>query len=328
MSRRFLILIAILAVPLSLIIGPVAQKAVAQAAATATITPTSGPAGSTVAASGANWTPGDHIQAQWGDNNANLGSPVVVAGDGTFKDSFKIPSGVSLGTHQVLFWDQEGRFFEIANFNVTNGSTPPSSSCSAPSVSLKPSSGPVGSQFLMEGAGWAPGGSVHITLPYGSQGIFYAKQATPTVGAGGAWQTTVTVGKSPVGSYAFTFAETGCPSKDATFNVSAPLPPRPMCQPAHPIIYWSQVAGPAGVRFSLTSSGWHANGTVTITLPAGGVFHVSRTSWHADSAGDWHLNISVEHRAHPGKYRIIFSQSACGGLQVTGIFEVTMTAVQ
>jgi hypothetical protein len=114
-SRRILILIAVLAVPLSLIAGPAVQAAFAQGGSTVVITPASGPPGSTVNASGSNWTPGDQIQAEWGDNDSNLGSPVVVTGGGTFTDSFAIPSDATSGSHQVLFWDEQGRYFEIAH---------------------------------------------------------------------------------------------------------------------------------------------------------------------------------------------------------------------
>ena len=103
MSRRILILISVLAVSLALSAGLAAQAAVAQGGSTAAMSPASGPPGTTVKASGANWTPGDHIQAEWGDNDSNLGSPVVVASDGTFTDSFAIPSSATQGSHQVLF---------------------------------------------------------------------------------------------------------------------------------------------------------------------------------------------------------------------------------
>ena len=118
MSRRILMLLALLAVSLSLIAGPTAQKAIAQGTSAATVAPTSGLPGSSVTGSGANWTPGDQIQAQWADDNSNLGSPAVVASDGTFKVSFKIPSSAAAGSHQILFWDIQSRYFVFANFTV------------------------------------------------------------------------------------------------------------------------------------------------------------------------------------------------------------------
>ncbi len=330
MRCRLLILIAVLAIPLSLIAGPAVQAASAQGVSTAVVTPASGLAGSTVTGSGSNWTAGDHIQAYWSDNNSTLGGEVVVAPDGTFTDpGLKIPTGVASGPHQILFSDVEGRYFETASFDVTGtSSTPPPSSCSAPSVSLTPSAGPVGSQFVMKGVGWISGGVVHITLPNGSKGIFGAADATPTVSAGGAWQTTVTVGKSPAGSYTFTFAETGCTSQTGTFQVTA-SPPPPTCPPApHPNLDPSTTTGSVGSHFSVTGSGWYPNDTVAIHLPYGspGLFGFARITWPANSSGDWRVNITVEKPTPPGTYELIFSQSACGGLQKTLNFTVTGSA--
>jgi hypothetical protein len=241
MSRRILILIAVLAVSLSLSAGLAAQAAVAQGSM-AVMTPASGPPGTTVKASGANWTAGDHIQAEWGDNDSDLGTPVVVASDGTFTDSFAIPSSATQGSHQVLFWDEEGRYFEVANFDVTSGSpTPPPSSCPAPSVSFFSDGGPVGTTFLIAGSNWVPGGTVTSTLPYGSPGWFTGYQ-TPTVGANGGFAFKETVGTgphgpTPAGTYTFTFAEKygGCSlSFQQKFTVTAS--PAPSCNtvPANP----------------------------------------------------------------------------------------------
>ena len=109
---------------------------------------------------------------------------------------------------------------------------------------------------------------------------------------------------------------------------TTPKPAKP-CPPApQPRIYWSQIAGPQGAYLSLTGNGWYAKDTVTIQLPSQGSFYVSSTSWRADSAGDWQLNITVGDQTPPGSYDLVFSQSVCGGLQVTGSFKVTMTAAQ
>jgi hypothetical protein len=333
MSRRILILIAILAVPLSPIAGPGVQAALAQGGSMAVMTPSSGPPGTAVKASGSNWTPGDHIQAEWGDNDSNLGSPVVVASDGTFTDSFAIPSSATQGSHQVLFWDEEGRYFEVADFDVTSGSpTPPPSSCPAASVTFLPDGGPVGTTFVIAGSNWMPGGTVTSTLPYGSPGWFTGYQ-TPTVGTNGGFAFKETVGTgphgpTPPGTYIFTFVEKygGCSlSYVQKFTVTAE--PSRTCTPApQPQIYWSQISGPQGARLSLTGSGWYAHDTVTIHLPHG--FYVSRTSWPADSNGDWQLNITVGDQTPPGYYDLAFSQSACGGLHLDGTFKITMTVVQ
>jgi hypothetical protein len=119
MMHRIFILVAAVALLLSLAVGLTAQPALAQGPSTAAVTPASGPAGSTVTGSGANWTPGDHIQAYWADNNSTLGNPVVVASDGTFNDpGLTIPPGAAAGSHQILLSDEESRYFVAASFNV------------------------------------------------------------------------------------------------------------------------------------------------------------------------------------------------------------------
>ncbi len=259
MSRRLLILIAVLAVPLSLIAGPAVQAAFAQGGSTVVITPASGPPGSTVSASGSNWTPGDQIQAEWGDNDSNLGSPVVVAGGGTFTDSFAIPSDATSGSHQVLFWDEQGRYFEVANFDVTGASSPPPSSCPAPSVSFTPAAGPVGTTFTITGDNWAPGGTVTSTLPYGSPGWFTGYQ-TPTADASGSFSYKETVGTgpsgpTPPGTYTFTYVEKygGCSlSFHQTFTVtnSQPSPPGGGISPGAPSNLTVTAINPNDIRLT------------------------------------------------------------------------------
>lgn len=230
MWRRILVPFAVLAVPLSLVAGPAAaQTADAQGSSTAVITPASGAAGSTVTGSGMNWTPGDHIQAEWGDDYSNLGSPVVVASDGTFTDSFPIPTNATLGSHQVLFWDQEGRFFEVADFDVTNGSSP-SPNCPPkpnPSVGFSKTSGPIGTQFSAAGSGWYPNDTVAVQLPYGSKGLFGLTQITWPADSSGDWKVNITVMKpTPPGTYELTFSQSACGGLtiDLNFTVTAPSP--------------------------------------------------------------------------------------------------------
>jgi len=105
----------------------------------------------------------------------------------------------------------------VHTFTLLAAAPPPARSCKAPSVSVTPPGGPIGSQFVIKGAGWNPGGAIHIKLP--SKGFFEAKQATPAVGPKGNWQTTVTAGKSPAATYTFTFTEKGCPSKISKYSV-------------------------------------------------------------------------------------------------------------
>lgn len=113
-----------------------------------------------------------------------------------------------------------------------------------------------------------------------------------------------------------------------TFTLVPPTP-SPTCPPTpQPRIYWSQVAGPQGTKFSLTGNGWYASDTVTSQLSSNGIFNLSENSWSADSSGDWQLGITVRNSARPGTYEITFTQTGCSRLQVTGHFKVTMTRIQ
>src|ERR1039457_2247203 len=212
MRCRFLILIAAAIVPMSLVLGPTVQAAVAQGTSTAAITPAFGPPGSLVTGTGANWQPGDHIQAQWGDDYSNLGSPVVVASDGTFKVTFNIPPNATTGTHQVLFRDEESRYFVVADCNVTKAT-----------IALSPNSGIIGSQFTVTGNGWCPSQTVSASLPYGSKAILYGP-ASWQADSNGHWQITITVGSpTPPATYKIYFAQQACTSLTltGTFTVTS-----------------------------------------------------------------------------------------------------------
>ncbi len=182
----------------------------------------------------------------------------MVAGDGTFTDSFAIPSDATSGSHQVLFWDEQGRYFEFADFDVTGASSPPPSSpppssCPAPSVSFTPAAGPVGTTFTITGNNWVPGGTVTSTLPYGSPGWFTGYQ-TPTVDAnrGFSYKETVGTGPSgptPPGTYTFTYVENygGCSlSFHQTFSVTISH----LSPPAAPSNLTVTAVGPHDIRLN------------------------------------------------------------------------------
>lgn len=87
-----------------------------------TLSPTQGPPGTTVAATGSQWPAGDQIQAIWGSTSGPyVGSPVTVSSSGTFTLSFTVPSNAALGNNDVFFWDMTEQYFETAStpFDVT-----------------------------------------------------------------------------------------------------------------------------------------------------------------------------------------------------------------
>jgi hypothetical protein len=194
MLRRFILFISVLAVALSMI-GASALRARADESPP-TLSPTQGPAGTHVTASASDW-PGCSSMSVSGWGQATLGTAAVSA-SGAFTLSFTVPGNAPLGAAQLVFSPacSHSTILTVATFTVTQGTQPPPS-CS-PSVSLTPSSGAVGSKFVMAGKGWL---------------------------AGGTWQLTAIVGKpSAAGGYTFTYAESGCASKTGTFTVTASPP--------------------------------------------------------------------------------------------------------
>jgi Fibronectin type III domain len=219
MLRRFLVLVSVLVVALSMI-GVSALQASADETPPA-LSPTQGSAGTHVTASASDW-PGCSSMSVSGWGQTTLGT-AAVSSSGAFTLSFTVPGNAPLGAAQLVFSPacSHSTILTVATFTVTQG-TPPPPSCS-PSVSLTPSSGAVGSKFVMAGKGWLPNGTVAITLPSTAPGFF--ESTTPftfKVAADGTWQLTAIVGKpSAAGGYTFTYAESGCASKTGTFTVTA-----------------------------------------------------------------------------------------------------------
>jgi lysophospholipase L1-like esterase len=221
MLRRFLVLVSVLVVALSMI-GASALRASADETPP-TLSPTQGPAGTHVTASATDW-PGCSSMSVSGWGQTTLGT-AAVSSSGAFTLSFTVPGNAPLGAAQLVFMPtcSHSTILTVATFTVTQG-TPPAPSCT-PSVSLTPNSGAVGSTFVMAGKGWLPGGTVTITLPSTVPGFFESTTPfTPKVAADGTWKLTAIVGKpSSAGGYTFTFAESGCASQTGTFTVTASL---------------------------------------------------------------------------------------------------------
>ncbi len=219
-SWRRVVLAVIGALLLALVVPAAtgASRALAQGNSV-TISPTQGPPGTEVTATGSGWAAGDTIQAIWGgDTGTDVGSPVVVNSSGGFTLTFAVPSGTAPGSYQVIFWDETGRTFVPAT-------TPFSVGCPTnPSVTFTPTSGLLGASFTITGTSWVPGGTVTSGLPNGSPGWFTGYQA-PTVDAAGHFSFKETVGTgpngpTPPGDYPFTFSESQCSLKvTADFTV-------------------------------------------------------------------------------------------------------------
>ena len=315
MLRRILSFIAVLAVPLSLI--AVSALPARADESPPTLSPAQGPPGTAVTASATDWSGCSSMSVSgWG---TTLGTTSIDS-TGAFSLSFTVPSNAPVGATQLQFSPtcSHSTILTFVTFTVTQG-TPPPASCS-PSVSINPGSGPVGAQFVMAGKGWLAGGTVDITLPANTQGLFESKTPfTPKVGTDGTWQITVIVGKSPAGSYTFTFAETGCASQTATFTVTASSPPPVTCNPS---VSLTPSSGRVGTKFTLAGTGWTAGGSVKITLPYGskGIFLASTWNPAVAANGTWQFTATVG-KSPAGSYTFTFAESGCASKIAT--FTVT-----
>ena len=155
-------------VALVALVAPFAASTSARASgSSATISPTAGPRGTQVTATGSGWTPGDEIQAIWGSTSGpDVGSPVEVNGDGDFTLTFDVPSGAILGSYQVFFWDENEQYFEVANQDFTV--TPPIAVTGISTVGWYLENGPSGHTANLPGwhdtASFVPGEPVLFTV--------------------------------------------------------------------------------------------------------------------------------------------------------------------
>ena len=217
---------------------------------------------------------------------------------------------------------------------TAGSSTPPPSSCPAPSVSFFAAAGPVGTTFVIAGSHWVPGGTVTSTLPYGSPGWFTGYQ-TPTVAANGGFAFKETVGTgphgpTPPGTYTFTFVEKygGCSlSYQQTFTVTA-QPGHPTC-PYTPSVTFSPGFGHVSTAFIVIGHGWAPGGTVTATLGSRGWFTGYQTLI-VNAHGGFSFRETVGSGPHgptpPGTYTFTFAEKYGGcSLSYRQTFTVTPT---
>lgn len=188
------------------------------------LSPSQGSAGAQVTVNGTGWI--DHANRGL-DVPINIGMAEVARAhpnaDGTFRVGLTIPTATPAGELEIDAIIGNGGS-ATARYTVTS-QTSPSTSCPSPSAYFSRTSGPIDTKVTITGNRWAPGGTVTITLPYGSQGHFSGPNMTPQVSSEGDWQTEMTVDPTPPGEYVMNLQEhtSECSLKlSPTFTVTAP----------------------------------------------------------------------------------------------------------
>jgi hypothetical protein len=183
---------------------------------------------------------------------ASAGTITTTAGGG-FACTFVIPAGVTVGANTVTATDGNSAATATATFTVTT-----------PALTLSIVGGPVNTQLVATGSGFAYGGTVTIkfaTIAIGaysacSPGSAVAGTITTTA-TGGFACTFVVPATAPVGADTVTATDAmSSATATATFTVTTPT------------LTLSILGGPVGTKVVATGAGFTYGGTVTITFGA------------------------------------------------------------
>ena len=207
-------------------------------AASITLNPTSGTAGSPVYVQGNGFQTTGTVSITY--DNAVMTTATLT--DGTFTANFTIPGGVA-GVHTVRATDGLGNT-AVATFTSTLSATlSPITSTAAP--------GHVGQDLTLTGTGFLPTSA--ITASFGTTAI-----GSATSDATGAFTITFKAPAVAAGSHTVTVTD-GTNSRTFTFVMEGNAPAAPelvtpdgVNKPKQPIIYeWSDVEDPSGVTYTL-----------------------------------------------------------------------------
>ena len=209
-----------------------------------TITPTSGPSGTTVTVSGTGFSASTPIAIRYNNVLVTTSPPAKYTdATGSFTVDFDVPSGIA-GTYSVVATD--GTYTASASFVATFDAT-----ISQPTSEASP--GYAGMEVSVTGTGFRPNAAVTIT--YTSDPILLA---TVTTDATGAFSATITIPPSIGGNHTITVTD-GITTKQFTFVMESAAPPAPaLLLPeegikvkAEPSFDWEDVDDPSGVTYTL-----------------------------------------------------------------------------
>src|SRR5256712_500980 len=152
-----------------------------------TVSPSSGPTGTTINISGSNFVANSGITISY-DNSAITTTPTAITttSTGSFTGSITVPSSSGAGLHTVNAADASSNSAS-ASFSVTT--TP------VATISLNPSSGLAGTTVAVTGKNFAPNSG--ITISYDGTGITASTSGSGTIQSDNKWSTSGTVSSSP-----------------------------------------------------------------------------------------------------------------------------------
>ncbi len=199
---------------------------------------TSGPVGTSVTVTGEGFAGSASISVGWSPSGSLCSATSSSVGD--FTCSFTVPLAHQ-GNHAVTASD--GTNSASALFSVN------------PTLTISPTSGPVGTVVLVSGTGYGASVSVDVSVTW--VGITYI--CGPTTDAFGSFPTSAcdsffTVPATPAGAYTFTGVDTSSnhSSASAVFTVTSK-------------VTLSPTSGPVGASVTVTGTGFAASSTVSMS---------------------------------------------------------------
>jgi len=275
-----------------------------------TLTPSSGPRGTSVLITGSQMTPStalplnsviddNSLDLTFGGLEWNPTTEITIDSSGVVSPVTRVvPAAAALGANIVYAWDNGADFNDATpNDNLVAQGT---FTVTAPTLSVNPTTGPKGSAVVFTGSGWLPGTAVTITLagsvvtsvPDGN-GNIAATMAVPTAAVVGANQITANDGA------------TGNAATPATFTVPGAA------------ITVSPTEGAAGTTVTVTGSGFAAYTAITMRIGT----YVYMTQPLTDALGAFSGTLTVPGLA-PGAQSI----TAGDGVNNVSAFFVIKTA--
>ena len=212
---------------------------------TVTLSPTTGPLGSTVTVSGTNFVPGDGITITLAATTASA----AVSATGTFSGEIVVPSAAVVGSNTVTAADTTGNS-KTAVFTVPTAA-----------VTVSPTSGTLGSTATVSGTGFPARGPVRIEFMTALGGVVdLTPLPTPLTGTTGAVTVAIVVPSGLAGS-AIVVLTAGGVSAATTFTVTASATPTPAPAGTRAIRV-SPRSGQQGSAVAVRGSGFPAHSTV------------------------------------------------------------------
>lgn len=228
------------------------------------VSPATGPAGTQFLYTGSNFVAGETVTVWLVDPNGNrVDGPTPTANSqGQVTGTWNSATGDPTGTYTLFAEGSTGNQTVQVTFEVTASSTTPT----APTLTVEPTSGPVGTQFAYTGASFEPGETVMITLidPQGTSYQGPARTADDQGAISGAW---LIDASDPTGEYTiYAIGNQSQQTAAVSFTVTAAS-----TTPSDPTISVTPVWDTNGTQFTWEASGFVPGDTLSLWLtdPAG-----------------------------------------------------------